>query len=280
MAKQRERRSVGANANSASSPLTSTQPDQAATDAEVVRTIKAILNKLTIEKFPQLSKQLLGIDFGCTRHVMILINEIFEKATTQHSYIEMYADLCELLHVFFTENPVSDDPRCAFKRLLLSECQHSFERNLVPPSNLDQLNDEERLVTEVRYKTRMLGNIRFVGALLARYMLASKVLIAILEELITDPTPEALETVAALLTVTGPVFDTKEWQYQKQLEDVFSHVQAIVSRKKACCQRVRCLLQDVLDLRSQGWKASRPKRFEEPMTLQAVAEQRQQQTRG
>jgi translation initiation factor 4G len=102
---------------------------------------------------------------------------------------------------------------------------------------------------EIRYKTRMLGNIRFVGALLARHMLAGKVLVAILEELITDPSPEALETTAALLTVTGPVFDTPEWAHIEDLEEIFAEVK-VISQSKSTSQRVKCLLQDVLDLRA------------------------------
>jgi len=261
-AQQRLRRGGGAH-----SPTS-----QASVDAEVVRSVKAILNKLTIEKFPVLSKQLMDIDFENSRHVMILINEIFEKATTQHHYIEMYADLCEMLHEFFIENPVSEDPRCDFKRLLLSECQHSFERNLTPPADLHKLDFEKRTVAEGLYKTRMLGNIRFVGALLARHMLASRVLVAILEELITDPSPEALETVAALLTVTGPVFDTEEWAHIDQLNDIFGQVKEI-AQKKDTSARVRCILQDVLDLRAQGWEITRPQKMEGPKKLQDVAEQ-------
>jgi len=261
-AQQRLRRGAGAHSPSS----------QASLDAEVVRSVKAILNKLTIEKFPVLSRQLMEVEFENTRHVMILINEIFEKATTQHHYIEMYADLCEILHTFFIENPVSEDPRCDFKRLLLSECQHSFERNLTPPADLHKLNFEERTVAEVRYKTRMLGNIRFVGALLARHMLASRVLVAVLEELIMDPSPEALETLAALLTVTGPVFDTEEWAHIQQLNDIFDQVKAI-AQKEDCSARVRCLLQDVLDLRAQGWEITRPLKMEGPKKLQDVAEQ-------
>jgi len=261
-AQQRARRNGGSSPTSAAG----------GGDAEVVRSIKSLLNKLTVEKFPQISKQLTECGYNCTSHVRLLIKEIFEKATTQHHYIEMYSDLCELFHNFFNENPVSDDPTCSFKRLLLNECQTSFERNLAPPPELgDDLDFEERTVAEVKYKTRMLGNIRFVGALLSRYMLASKVLIAILEELMGDPTPEALESVALLLTVTGPTFDNSEWAHKKQLNAMFSQLKDM-AQKQTCCPRARCLIKDLLDLRKNGWQTSRPVRQEAPTTLQGVAE--------
>jgi hypothetical protein len=248
----------------------SSNAQEAISDEEFTRKIKSILNKLTIEKFPQLSRQLLECEFGCVDHVNILIKEIFEKATTQHPYIDMYTELCELLHEHFSISPVSTDPKCGFKRLLLNECQRSFERNLDPP-DVSTLDAEERTLAEVRYKTRMLGNIRFVGTLLSRHMLASKVLITILQDLMDDPTSEALETVAALLTVTGPVFDTKEWSHHSHLVAIFDKLSHTV-KKKDCCQRVRCLLQDVLETRARGWQDRKAKRVEAPTTLEAVAQ--------
>lgn len=257
----------------------SSMSPEAAAEAQVARSVKSLLNKLTVEKFPSISRQLCEIKYESASHVKILIKEIFEKATTQHTYIEMYADLCELLHEYFLEHPVSQDPKCVFKRLLLNECQLSFERNLAPPTDLEKLDEEERTVAEVRYKTRMLGNIRFVGALLSRRMLASKVLIAILKELMADPTPEALETVAALLTVTGPTFDTCDWTHADELNVIFAQVQEICNSRN-CNSRARCLLQDVLDLRATDWEDNKPARKEGPMKLQEVADKAREENAG
>jgi hypothetical protein len=118
----------------------------------------------------------------------------------------------------------------------------------------------------------MLGNIRFVGALLARKMLASKVLIAIAEELLSDPTPEALESLAALLTTTGPVFDKPEWSYRPVLNHFFEKVEAII-KSPTCEPRAKCLVKDLLDLRKAGWRSSRPQRQERPKTLEEVAQE-------
>eukprot|EP00439_Symbiodinium_sp_Y106_P056933 s672_g8.t1 len=185
-------------------------------NAHVARSIKSILNKLTLEKFAKLTQQLLACGISTSSHVEILIHEVFEKATTQHHYIDMYTDLCVLLHEHFTVNPfegagsLQAGRKLTFKRLLLDECQMSFERLLAPPEGLDELAPEERTAAEVGYKTHMLGNIKLVGGLLSRGMLASKVGIAILEELLSNPTPEALESAAALLTTLGPTADCKD----------------------------------------------------------------------
>lgn len=241
-------------------------------DTEVVREMKSILNKLTLEKFEQLSQQLIRVNIRTTKHVQSLIIEVFEKAVTQHHFIDMYANLCTLLHEHFAVNPITDDPKFSFKRLLLNECQASFERNLQPPSDLDTLDPEDRVISEAKYKTRMLGNIRFVGVLLARKMLAIKVLIAIVEELLSDPTPEALESLAAILTVTGPVFDTPDWSYRPIFNNFFHQITDIV-KKQNCANRPRCLLKDVLDFRAAGWVSSRPTKQEGPSTLSDIAKQ-------
>ncbi|CAE7827526.1 unnamed protein product [Symbiodinium sp. CCMP2456] len=244
---------------------------------QVARTIKSILNKLTLEKFASLSQQLLQCGLRTSTHVEVLIHEVFEKATTQHHFIDMYADLCVLLHEHFTAHPFEDcsgkaDVRkMTFKRLLLDECQLSFERLLSPPEGLELLAAEERTVVEVRYKTSMLGNIRLVGGLLSRGMLACRVGIAILEELLSNPTPEALESIAAMLTVLGPTADNKDWPQYKALNAVFDQISTIVKAKK-CPARERFLLKDLLDLRSARWVDKRPKKIERAMTLAQVAD--------
>jgi hypothetical protein len=247
--------------------------NEACSLADFARKLKGLLNKLSIEKFEQLSSKLTAeCQFTTTDHVQVLIEEIFERATTQHHFIDMYTDLCELLNKFFDEKPVSDDPKCSFKRLLLNECQRTFERNLQPPQLPDH-DLEERTLAEVRYKTRMLGNIRFVGALLARHMMSSKVLVTILEELMSDPKPEAIETLAALLRVTGSTFDTRDWAYFSRFDAVLLQLKAL-SSSKSTPARVRCLLLDVFDLRARGWTNSLPTRMETPTTLKEVAEKK------
>ncbi len=44
---------------------------------------------------------------------------------------------------------------------------------------------------------------------------------AIIEELLSDPTPEALESLASLLNVVGPSFDFPEWPHRLLLVAVF-----------------------------------------------------------
>ena len=55
---------------------------------------------------------------------------MFGKATTQHHYIQMYTKLCVNMHQWLTENPISGlSAEKGFKRILLNQCQESFEQS-------------------------------------------------------------------------------------------------------------------------------------------------------
>jgi len=249
-------------------------------DEQVGRSVKSILNKLTIERFSELFRQILDCGLSKPVHAEMLIQEVFEKATRQHHFIDMYADLCVLLHEHFTKYPFAVDSESktplTIKRLLLDVCQASFERLLAPPKGLVDLDPEERSLQEVQYKTHMLGNIKLVGALMARQMLAGKVGIAIMEELLSNPTPEALESLAALLTVVGGCFDRPDWMYRAALNHIFERIKMIIY-KKSTTPRVNFLLKDVLDLRKHEWQEQRPGKSEKPRALSEVAQQQAEQ---
>lgn len=239
-------------------------------DEDVVRSIKSILNKLTIEKFDQLASQLTCCGISNSSHLEALIQEIFDKATTQHHFIDMYADLCVLLHLFYAQNPILVDPKMTFKKVLLNCCQSSFEKHLSAPSDLKDLTAEDAAQAQLLYKMRMLGNIRFVGSLLVRKMLVSKIMLSIMEELITDPTSESLESLSAFLIVVGPTFDTPDFAHKVAFNAIFKQVESL-SKKQSVDSRARCLLKDVLDIRASGWDDRRPKKIDGPSKLEDVA---------
>ena len=62
--------------------------------------MKVVLNKLTIAKFDALYNQLVSCGIHIEGHIHLLIEEILEKARTQHHFIDMYSDLCAKLNSF------------------------------------------------------------------------------------------------------------------------------------------------------------------------------------
>jgi len=222
---------------------------------KVARASRSILNKITADTFESLFEQLVSCGIQQPEHISTLMSEVFDTATKQHHFIPMYADLCMKLE---------KDPRIAavveiagqqhnFRRLLLNQCQVVFEQ-LLEPCVTELASDEEDCV---RRKQEALGNIKLIGHLLVNGMLTSKLLVDCADELIGKHTtcPEALESLAALMMVAAPTFDTKEWQFHEKLVACFSSMKKL-SKVKTLVPRSRFLLRDVLDVREAGWPKS------------------------
>jgi len=126
-----------------------------------------------------------------------------------------------------------------------------------------------------RRKQRVLGSIRLIGALLNRGMLSPRVLLSCANELLKDPAaPDALESLAALLTAVGPTFDDEEWSNHGLLCSVFDRVKAL-TKDKQVAPRLRFLLSDVLDLRATKWANMKKVTAKQsgPMKLEEVQKQ-------
>lgn len=253
------------------------QADKASDDEQVARSARSILNKLTLERFDSLYEQLAGCGVRTAAHISILMREVHEKATGQHHFINMYADLCVRLEQDPRTTLAVEAQQNGFRRLLLNECQTAFERLLEPRVSAPE--DEEARVLR---KQRALGNVKFVGQLIVRGMLSSKLLITCSEELLSksQACDDALESLAALLTVACPKFDTQAWLHKVNLDAIFSRI-AKLSASREVPARKRFLLRDVLELREARWPedahaAAKAARAPEPMRLDEVRDSRQQ----
>lgn len=234
-------------------------------DAEFARSVKSILNKLTLEKFDVLYAKLIALGIRTPAQAEILVGEIVEKAQAQHHFVKMYSELCARL-----EGELAALSGCNFKQVLLDKCQRSFECALKPTTEAVTHSDEVG-EEQAKHKERMLGNIKLTGELLTRHMLSSRVLIACAEELLeSPPSADRLECLAVLLEVTGPAFDCPSWTQHETLDAVFAKVCGL-SQDPSVPSRVRCLLRDVIDLRAAGWVDSRAaSRVEKPKRLEEV----------
>lgn len=229
----------------------STQKDAGIED--LARKARGILNKLTPTRFDTLYEQLLSCEVRTSTQLQVIVAEIFEKATIQHCFLPMYVDLCVRLDAHFRSKPIEG---ADFRKVLVGECQRTFERNLQVPTFDGILDPEERYEAEVKFKTRMLGNLRFVGELLVKKLLAGKVLLAVAEELLAIGSAEGIEAAATLLTVAGPAFDRSSWTFVPRLHAIFALLRPL-SQDPMIPARVRCILKDLLELRSRGWTEKR-----------------------
>jgi len=242
-------------------------------DEEIVRGMKSILNKLTLEKFDALYEKLINCGIHNDGHIKLLVHEIFEKACLQHQFVDMYADLCVRFEQWLGTG-MTNIRSTEFRRILLNQCQASFEDTAAPAID-SSMDEEERFEAASRHKQRVLGNVRLIAALLTRGILCARVLLSVCDTLLKDTSAsEGLESLAVFLTNVGPTFDDKEWQYYSMLCSVFDKVKGL-TKNKDVAPRLRFLLQDVLELRATKWadKKKATKKNEGPMKLKEVQEQ-------
>eukprot|EP00401_Gymnodinium_catenatum_P051787 CAMPEP_0117513852 /NCGR_PEP_ID=MMETSP0784-20121206/29768_1 /TAXON_ID=39447 /ORGANISM="" /LENGTH=391 /DNA_ID=CAMNT_0005309631 /DNA_START=127 /DNA_END=1302 /DNA_ORIENTATION=- len=226
----------------------------------VERQVKSILNKLTRERFDKLYAQLLECFVQTEKReesIAVVAREVFAKATMQHNYVEMYADVCSKL----TEDLERHGVKAIFRHALLDQCQKSFNQYLDPPRIDSALDYDEQYEELVKYKTRMLGNVRLIGHLLIRRMLSAKIIFHCTDELLSIGSPEALETLCVFLETIGPSFNSPRWQGHARLEGVFMRVECLAEDPKQCL-RTRCLFKDLLDQRRNRWREHKPKVLE------------------
>ncbi|SNX84030.1 related to TIF4631 - mRNA cap-binding protein (eIF4F), 150K subunit [Melanopsichium pennsylvanicum] len=116
----------------------------------VQRKVKALLNKLTLEKFDSISNQILewankSISEDDGRTLRQVIQLIFEKATDEAAWSEMYARLCRKLMEEVSPEVKDESLRTAddkpvvggslFRKYLLNRCQEDFERGWAQRDN-------------------------------------------------------------------------------------------------------------------------------------------------
>mmetsp|Transcript_105433 Transcript_105433/g.191764 ORF Transcript_105433/g.191764 Transcript_105433/m.191764 type:complete len:401 (-) Transcript_105433:169-1371(-) len=210
---------------------------------EEIERVQMCLSKLTGDSFNAVFEELLHRLTG-QEQITTLIREIFDKATSRHQGVPLYAELCVRLgadpRVLALCEPSGEK---AFRRILLIECQLRFE--------------------EMSGKRQARGIMKFIGELLVRGMLSPKLLVEIAEELLRSwevCVEAAFEPLVTLLVVAGPQFDTPSYRYYSRLLGVLSSMDEL-TKDESTPEAMRMLLHSVLELRNSGWssKTRRPK---------------------
>ncbi|CAG8450416.1 9278_t:CDS:2 [Diversispora eburnea] len=250
----------------------------------VQRKVKALLNKLTLEKFDSISDQI--IDFANKsrderegRILKEVIRLTFEKSCDEPNFSQMYAQLCrkmmERIDVeIIDENVKNADGKFVqggtlFRKYLLNRCQEDFEKgwkvNVPLPSNEkgepDLMSDE--YYTAAKAKRHGLGLIRFIGELFKLNMLTERIMHECIKKLLTvsgnpeTPEEEEMESLCKLLTTVGQQLDHEK--AKTHMDTYFSRMEDI-SRNPKISSRIRFMLQashyiqfDVIELRNNNW---------------------------
>ncbi|XP_037941767.1 eukaryotic translation initiation factor 4 gamma 2, partial [Teleopsis dalmanni] len=256
----------------------------------VFRKVRGILNKLTPEKFQELSDELLKLDLNTFVILKGVILLIFDKALDEPKYSSMYAQLCKRLSeeaLSFEKDPNSSN---SFLQLLIAVCRDKFNNRLKRDTididanqfnsiNKSQSSDENDADEEERRhlaKQRMLGNVKFIGELNKLDMLSKNVLHQCIMELLDKKkkrtaTPqemcEDMECLAQLLKTCGKNLDSE------QGKELMNHCFEKLERRSKSTDfppRIRFMLKDVIELRENNWVPRKIATTEGPVPIKQI----------
>ena len=227
---------------------------ETADDPKIVeRKVKALLNKLTMERFDSISDQIIQWANKSEKEnngqtLILVIRLVFEKATDEATWSEMYAKLCRKMQEKISSNIQDDNLKNAggkfitggalFRKYLLNRCQEDFERGWSAKESSaaaaaakasedqaakeafeakgQQAEGEVALYSEEYYaaekaKRQGLGLVKFIGELFKLQMLTERIMHECIRKLLSnvdDPEEEEIESLCKLLITVGKLLDT------------------------------------------------------------------------
>jgi translation initiation factor 4G len=238
----------------------------------VDRKVKALLNKLTMERFDGISDQIIAWANKSERErdgrtLIQVIKLVFEKATDEAIFSEMYARLCRKMIEQISPKVQGDEIKNAegkpfaggqlFRKYLLNRCQEDFERGwaakeiaaaaAATKATGDQAvkeanektkgGEESELYSDEYYaaakaKRRGLGLIRFIGELFKLQMLTERIMHECIKKLlgnVENPEEEEIESLRELLITAGSLLDTPK--ARAHLDVYFSRMREMAKNK-------------------------------------------------
>jgi translation initiation factor 4G len=248
----------------------------------VERKVKGLLNKLTMEKFDSISDQIISWANKSEnekdgRTLIQVIKLVFEKATDEATWSEMYARLCRKMMEQISPKVQDDGIKNnegkpitggqLFRKYLLNRCQEDFERGWVSKEAAaaatkaiedeavkaanetkgDQ-KEEHALYSEEYYvaqkaKRRGLGLIKFIGELFKLQMLTERIMHECVKKLlgnVDNPEEEEIESLCKLLTTVGSLLDT---QKARAYMDVYFSRMKELTKNPHVAPRLQFMLQ-------------------------------------
>lgn len=263
----------------------------------IIRKIKSLLNKLTLERFDSISNQIWEFakqsekeDNGQSLRTVIQL--VFNKACDEPNFASMWAQLCKKMYELISNDtnikdvnildknkePVAGGP--LFRKYLLNRCQQEFEKGWKHDlPKIDESAPGEIMMTDeyyaaVKAKRQGLGLVQFIGELFKLQMLTDRVMIECLMKLCSEPTQpedEETETMCKLLTTMGKAFDNSGRRNKEWLDTYFERMNEMY-KSTTLSSRVKFMILDVFDLRKSKWTLKRGNQ-PAPTTIAQIHEQ-------
>lgn len=268
---------------------------------EVKRSVRAVLNKLTPQKFKTLTNQIIELKINSQTKLEAAIDLIFEKAVSEPVFSVAYANMCRVLAEQYKNVPTSADESgkqqtTTFRKILLNKCQKEFEKEkendkAIEDDKLKEFETKEEKaewLKEIEYKEQQLrrrtrGNIRFIGELFKLKMISETIMHECVFKLLRsegNSQEESLECLCGLLTTIGELLDHKK--AKPRMDQYFNQITKIIdqAKQKGISSRIKFALRDLVELRASAWKARRdtagPKTIDQIHKEAAIAESESQ----
>ncbi|XP_057324764.1 uncharacterized protein LOC130667298 [Microplitis mediator] len=238
--------------------------------------VRSVLNKLTPEKFDKLVGQVRELEIDTQEKLQGVINLVFDKAIDEPNFAKAYVMMCSELALMkvdvSTDEIISQGAKTKevdFRRLLIIRCQTEFEKTAVDEATREEKVEEIENCTDTTKKKelqlsleendyltrrRSVGINKFIGELFKKKMLTKNIMQQCILQLLRIPDEENLECLCKLLTTIGQMYeeDTSLSEYFKILENLITQ-----QEKNKISSRIRFMIQDVIDLRRNGWRPRR-----------------------
>ncbi|XP_047048181.1 eukaryotic translation initiation factor-like isoform X1 [Lolium rigidum] len=232
----------------------------------VLKKVKGILNKLTLEKFELLKGQLLDTRITTADILKDVTSLIFRKAVSEPTFCSMYAQLCYEVHDYLPSFPAEEPGgrNIIFRRLLLNNCQQVFEdpdslrveiARLTGPDQVMERGDQDMI-----FKLITLGNIRLIGELMKARMVPEKIVHHIIKELLGSdkkacPDEEHIEALCQFFNTVGKHLDENPGSCRMN-DTYFIQIKDRVANPELT-PRSKFMLLDLIALRSNNWAPRR-----------------------
>ncbi|ORZ21530.1 hypothetical protein BCR42DRAFT_448362 [Absidia repens] len=269
---------VATSGESGSLPVTKTE-DELIPQEVIIRKVKSLLNKLTLEKFDSISDQIWNYAHQSAKEkdgqsLLTVIQLIFDKACDEAAFASMWAQLCRKLHdTMAAADDIHDENNSLdkngnkitsghlFRKYLFNRCQQAFERGWkfeIP--DLEKSVSGEVMMTDeyyaaVKAKRQGLGLVQLIGELFKRGMLTDRIMTECLTRLCRNPQEaedEETETMCKLVTTVGRELDRRN-RNMKQWMDAFFERMKEMLECTTLTSRVKFMIQDVIELRRNKW---------------------------
>lgn len=200
----------------------------------------------------------------------IIVQNIFRKAQVEKEYCIFYGDICERLiklelSLRGLENKIKDMKQSNFRIQLFEVCKECFEKFFDVEETAKANSDLEK---QLLFRTKLFGNLDFVGELYRRKMLPETVLKSVftsllgMSELNNKVSDLNVEGATRLMNKVGETFEQRSSNKKKapgdsesfiQILNKFEEIMNLPDESDQITKRIKLLIKNMFTNKESGW---------------------------